>query len=353
MIKSVQISHFGDTRSLELVDQTPSHLSLEGVRIQVKAIGVNFADIMMRMGLYPEAPPTPFVPGYEISGVVLEVGSAVHGIIPGDRVLAGTRFGGYTSEIVVPAYHVRAIPKGLSFEEAAGIPVNFLTAWVALQEMGRVRKGDRVLIPSAAGGVGSAAIQIAAQEGAYVVGVVGSPEKAECVRSLGAHEVITQEEWMYEEKAPKKSFQIILDSAGGESLKRSYRRLAPTGRFIHFGASDLVSGQKRSFTRILSFFLNTSLFTTYRLMRDNRGIFGLNMLQLFEAPSAERYNPLDAAFNQLMQRFEQGQYRVLIGKTFPLAQVDQAHDYLQSRKSIGKVVLIPPASTDAQTTLVD
>ena len=353
MIQSIQIPRFGDTKSLELVDQTRPHLFLEGVRIQVKAIGINFADIMMRMGLYPEAPQTPFVPGYEVSGVVLEVGAAVQGILPGDRVLAGTRFGGYSSEVVVPAYHVRRIPNGLSFEEAAGIPVNFLTAWIALQEMGRVRKGDRVLIPSAAGGVGSAAVQIAAQEGAHVIGVVGSSHKADCVKELGAAEVITREEWEYEEKAPRKDFQIILDSSGGESLKRSYRRLAPGGRLIHFGASELVSGPKRSLTRILSFFLNTSLFTTYRLMMDNRGIFGLNMLQLFQEPSPEQYNPLDTAFDQLLKKFEHRQYRVLIGKTFPLAQADEAHAYLQSRQSIGKVILTPSPSAGLQTTLVD
>ncbi|NBU20980.1 hypothetical protein EBS43_06160 [bacterium] len=341
MIKTVQIPRFGDTKVLKMVDQPRSTLTLQGVRIEVKAIGVNFADLMMRMGLYPEAPPLPFVPGYEVAGQVVEIGAGVKTLVPGDRVLAGTRFGGYASEIVAPEYHVRRIPAHLSYEQAAGIPVNFLTAWIALHEMGRVRKGDRVLIPSAAGGVGTAAVQIAAQEGAHVVGVVGSSSKKELVRSLGAQEVITQEEWEFEESAPQKDFQIILDAAGGESLKRSYRRLSSGGRLIHFGASSLVGGPKRSFGRILSFFLNSTFFTTYKLMMDNKGVYGLNMLQLFDEPSIERYNPIFTAFDEVLKKFEEGKYRVIVGKTFPLTQVDQAHSHLQGRESLGKVILLP------------
>ena len=343
MIKTVQIPHFGDTKVLKLMEQPRPSLTLQGVRIQVRAIGVNFADLMMRMGLYPEAPKTPFVPGYEVAGDVIEVGAGVKSVVPGDRVLAGTRFGGYASEIVAPEYHVRRIPKGLTYEQAAGIPVNFLTAWIALQEMGRVRRGDRVLIPSAAGGVGTAAVQIAAQEGAYVVGVVGSSTKKERVLSLGAAEVITQEQWEYEESAPRGDFQIILDSTGGESIKRSYRRLASGGRLVHFGASSLVGGPKRSLGRILSFVLNSTFFTTYKLMMDNKGVYGLNMLQLFEEPTPGKSNPIFSAFDEVLKRFEDGRYQVVVGKTFPLEQAGFAHHHLQSRENFGKVILIPPA----------
>jgi NADPH:quinone reductase-like Zn-dependent oxidoreductase len=131
------------------------------------------------MGTYPEAPKPPFVPGYEVAGTVIEVGSSVKNFQKGDRVLAGTRFGGYTTEVVVPEFQVKKIPGKLTDTEAAAIPVNFMTAWVALQDLARIRKGDRVLIQSAAGGVGVAAVQIAAQMGAHVVGTVSSKIKAD------------------------------------------------------------------------------------------------------------------------------------------------------------------------------
>ena len=342
MIQSVQITRFGDTKVLKLIEEASPPLRLDGIRIQVNACGVNFADLMMRMGLYPEAPPTPFVPGYEVSGKVLEVGQAVQSIRPGDRVTGGCRFGGYTTEIILPEHQVRKIPEYLSDIEAAAIPVNFLTAWVALQEMSRVRKGDRVLIQSAAGGVGVAAVQIAKQAGAHVVGIVGSPQKKEAVRSLGAAEVITQQEWEDLGETESGGFHIILDSAGGESLKRNFRRLAPSGRLVSFGVSSSVSGPKRSIQSLISLFMNTSMFTPYKLMMENKGIFGLNLLQLFQEPAPGQFNPLFSAFDQVMERFEDRSFRVIIGKTFPLAQAQSAHHYLQSRASIGKVILTTP-----------
>jgi NADPH:quinone reductase-like Zn-dependent oxidoreductase len=260
----------------------------------------------------------------------------------GERVLAGTRFGGYTSEIVLPAFQVRKTPAHLSDEEAAAIPVNFLTAWVALQEMARVRKGDRVLVQSAAGGVGTAAVQIAAQAGAHVVGLVGSEAKKSIVTSLGAKEVLLQKDWDAGSDSEMGGFQAILDSTGGESLKRSYRRLASGGRVITFGVSSLISGPKRSLSKVLSLALHTSFFLPYKLMMDNKGVFGLNLLQLFENPQPGKYNPMLEAFDPILDRFRDQSFKVVLGKTFPLEKGGEAQSYLQSRSNIGKVVLISP-----------
>ncbi len=199
MNHSVVITRSGGPNVMQWQESPSTPLLPDGVRIKVAAAGVNFADLMMRMGAYPEAPKPPFTPGYEVSGKVLEVGPLVKSVRPGDRVVAGTRFGGYTSEIVVPEYLVRRTPKGLTDVEAAAFPVNFLTATVALEDMARVRKGDHVVIQSAAGGVGVAAVQIAAQAGAHVIGLVGSKTKADVLRSLGASEVLTYDEWESEE----------------------------------------------------------------------------------------------------------------------------------------------------------
>ncbi len=342
MIESIEITKFGGPSVMRRVELPTPPMRLDSVRIQVTASGVNFADIMMRIGLYPEAPSVPFVLGYEVAGRVLEVGHAVKTIRPGDRVLAGARFGGYTTEIVLPEYQVRKIPDRISDLEAAAIPVNFLTAWIALHEMARVRKGDRVLIPSAAGGVGIAAVQIAAQAGATVVGVVGSESKKEIVKSLGASEVLLKGQWDELRDEESGGFQAILDATGGESLKRSLRRIAPGGRVVTFGMSSSVSGPKRSLPNLISLLLNTSILTPFKLMMENKGIFGLNLLPLLKEPLPGEYNPIYMAFDQILERFEDGSFRVVIGKTFPLAQAGAAHTHLQSRSNIGKVLLLSP-----------
>jgi NADPH:quinone reductase-like Zn-dependent oxidoreductase len=338
MPNALQISRFGGPEVLKIVDVPAQELPPNGVRIAVRAAGVNFADLMMRMGMYPEAPKPPFVPGYEVSGQVTGVGSQVTGFRPGDRVLAGSKFGGYTSEIVLPDYQVRKTPASLSDAEAATIPVNFMTAWVALEDMARVRAGDRVLIHSAAGGVGVAAVQIAARAGAHVVGLVGSPSKADVVKSLGAHEVWTNEKWETGEDKDLGGFDIVLDATGGKSLKTGFRRLAPAGRIVNFGVASMV-GEKRSLAKVVSTFVNTPLFTPFKLMMHNKGVYGLNMLQLFEPPVDGRETLMGRCLDRVMEGFEKGRFKAIVGKTFPLAEGGAAHEYLRSRANIGKVVL--------------
>lgn len=335
MPQQIQISRFGGPEVLGLVTTPQEAIGHGFVRVQVRASGVNFADLMMRMGLYPEAPKPPFTPGYEIAGTVIETGPGVSSFKVGDRVVTACRFGGYTNEIILPEFQVRKIPDGMSEIEAAAIPVNYITAWLALQEMGRVRKGDRVLIQSAAGGVGTAAIQIAAQAGAYVVGLVSSKSKAKVVESLGAAEVRTYEEWENSDE----NYHLILDSTGGSSLKTSFKRLAPAGRLVSFGASSIVSGGKRSPKSILSFLWNTSFFTPYQLMTQNKGVFGLNVLQLFDKPQGEKTKLLLHSFDRILEEFSKGNFKTVVGKTFPLEKAGEAHSSLQSRTTTGKVVL--------------
>lgn len=335
MTHSLQITRFGGPEVLKLVE-TPSLKPGNGqVKIKVAAAGVNFADVVMRMGNYPEAPKPPFVPGYEISGVVEETGPSVQGFKVGDRVVGACRFGGYTSGLILPERQIRKIPKRLSDIEAAAIPVNFMTAWLALHDMARVRKGDRVLVQSAAGGVGVAAVQIAALAGAEVVGLVGSEKKFQAVKSLGAKEVLTHAQWEALPESESGGFQVILDSTGGKSLKRSFKSLARGGRVVNFGASSMISGEKRSLPQLFSFLINMPLYTPIRLMMENKGVFGLNMLPLFEDPL------LTQALDQVIQHFDEGKLQVLIGKTFPLAQGGEAHSYLQGRSNIGKIILTP------------
>lgn len=331
-VRSIEIPRYGGPEVFRLVEKSSSPISSDSVRIRVSAAGVNFADLMMRMGSYPEAPKRPFVPGYEVAGVLTEVGQKVRRFQIGDRVLAATRFGGYTTELVLPEDQVWKTPPSLSDEEAVAIPVNFMAAWIALEDMARVRAGDRVLIPSAAGGVGIAALQIALKAGAEVTGMIGNPGKAELIRSLGAHPISYEDADAFEGK-----FDIVLDATGGKSLKRSFRALAPAGRIVHYGVSGIVGGNRRSLGRTAKQLVQTPFFHPLQLMMESKGIFGLNLLQLF-AP--EKKFILTKAMNQILARFERNELRVVIGKTFPLEAASAAHSYLQSRRAVGKVVLL-------------
>lgn len=345
-VRSIQITRPGGPESLRLTESAPERIERpDGVRIQVSACGVNFADIMMRMGLYPEAPPLPFVPGYEVSGKVLEVGEQVRRFRPGDRVMAGCHFGGYSSEVILPEFQVRKTPDGLSDIEAAAIPVNFITAWVALEELARVRKGDRVLVQSAAGGVGIAALQIASNAGAEVTGLVSTPEKAKLIREFGANHAVLNEEWQNcsdYEAMREGGYDTILDCEGGKSLRRNYRRLASGGRVVTYGAATTVGGLKRSWLRAIGFLLKTPIFHPLMLMKDTKGVFGVNLLQLFTPPaSPERPGLLHQSFDRVVEQVEKGRLKPLIGATFPLSEAGAAHERLQSRANIGKIILIP------------
>jgi synaptic vesicle membrane protein VAT-1 len=339
MVRAIQIPSYGGPEVFRLVENPDLPLAAGDVRIEVHAAGVNFADVMMRMGAYPEAPKRPFTPGYEVAGVVTEIGPDVTGLAVGERVVSACRFGGYVSSLVVSASQVWKIPAHLSFEEAASIPVNFITAWIALEEMARVRAGDRVLIHSAAGGVGVAAIQLASRRGAHITGLTSSPgNKSDFIRSLGAHEVISVNDWENPAIAEKRFglFNTILDSTGGASLKRSYRRLAPGGRLVQYGASAMISGNRRSLLKAISTLARMPIFLPLRLMNDNKGVFGVNVLQLFDPE--KRALPF-GAMNQVMELFEKRELRAQVGKTFPLAEAGAAQAFLQSRAATGKVVL--------------
>src|ERR1700722_5893638 len=212
-MRAVVITKHGGPGVLEVQEQPDPQIGPGEVRIDVAAAGINFADVMARMGLYPDAPKTPCVVGYEVAGTVLELGEEVAGLTPGQRVVAGTMFGGYASQVVVPASDVVALPDELSFEQGAAIPVNYGTAWAALIGYGSLRPGERVLVHSAGGGVGIAATQIAKRAGGE--GHAGT-------------------------------LDVVLDACGGPSFRTSYALLRPGARLVAFGASSVVSGERKS-----------------------------------------------------------------------------------------------------------
>lgn len=336
-MRQIWISKRGGPEVLQVREAPDQAVGRNEVAIDVRAAGINFADIMARMGLYPDAPPLPCVVGYEASGTVAEVGADVDGFAVGDRVTALTRFGGYTDRLVVPAIQLAAMPDSLSFEAGAAIPVNYLTAWLMLVKLGNVAEGDRVLVHAAAGGVGQAAVQICRWRGATVIGTA-SKAKHERLLELGVAHVIDYRNEDFEAAVRSRvgSVDIVLDAVGGDSFSKSYRLLAPMGRLFAFGVSSFAPGRTRSLISALTGLARMPKFKPVQLMDDNRGVFGVNLGHLWD--DVEK---LRAMLTEIMTGIADGHLAPVVDKAFSFEDAGDAHAYIQDRKNFGKVVLTP------------
>jgi len=307
------------------------------IRIAVRAAGVNFADVLARLGLYPDAPKPPVVVGYEVSGVVDAIGPGVATHRTGDRVVALTRFGGYADRAIVPADLAFAIPGQLDHASAAAIPVNYLTANIALQRMANLAAGETVLVHGAGGGVGIAATQIAKLRGATVLGTA-SASKHEAIRAIGVDHAIDYRRGDIVGDVRRltngRGVDVVLDPIGGRSFADSYRLLAPLGRLIIYGVSSMAGGERRSLLRALTVLVQMPRFKPLSLMNRNRGVFGLNVGHLWD----ERARLADA-MRQVLDDVAAARLRPIVARTFPLERADDAHRFMQSRSNIGKVVL--------------
>ncbi|MGB1701134.1 MAG: zinc-binding dehydrogenase, partial [Nannocystaceae bacterium] len=299
----------------------------------------NFADIMARMGLYPDAPPLPCVVGYEVAGTVRAVGAGVETLRAGQRVVGLTRFGGYASMVAGPAEHFVALPDSIGMDTAAAIPVNYLTAWLMLRRQAAVRSGERVLVHSAAGGVGQAAMQICRHVGAAVV-ASASVAKHDRLRDGGAEACIDSRSDDVVARVLQvtdgRGVDVVLDPIGGASFQRSYQCLAPMGRVCMFGASSFAPGTRRSISAVVAGALKMRRFSPVSLMNDNRGVFGLNLGHLWEEATVIR-----AIFQEIVDLVEEGIFAPVVDRVYPFTQAGEAHAYIQSRASFGKVVLRP------------
>src|ERR1700742_4304806 len=243
-MRAVVITKHGDLSVLQVQERPdPPPAGPGQVRIAVRAAGVNFADHLARVGLYPDAPKLPAVVGYEVAGTVEAVGEGVSAGRVGERVLAGTRFGGYAESVNVAAADSVALPDGLSFEQGAAVPVNYATAWAALHGYGSLRAGERVLVHAAAGGVGIAAVQFAKAAGAEVHGTA-SPGKHQKLTELGVDRAIDyRRDGWWRDIGP---YDLVLGALGGAWLRRAFELLRPGGRLVGYGVSNLQHGEQRS-----------------------------------------------------------------------------------------------------------
>jgi NADPH:quinone reductase-like Zn-dependent oxidoreductase len=307
------------------------------LRIRVRAAGVNFADILARMGLYPDAPKLPMVVGYEVSGHVDRIGPDVIGMSEGDQVVALTRFGGYSESVVVPAGHAFRVPPDLSDSEAAAFPVNYLTAALALYRMAALNAGEVVLIHNAGGGVGIAATQLARLRRATVIGTASAFKHA-ALRSFGVEHAIDHQTTNIADEVMKitkgRGVDVILDPIGGRSFQSSYRMLAPLGRLILLGLSAASTGERRNMWGAFRVWMTTQRFNPMSLINRNRGVFGMHIGHLWD--ERRQLTPL---MEMLLSELSAGRLRPVVARTFPLEKVAEAHRFIQSRLNIGKVVL--------------
>jgi NADPH:quinone reductase-like Zn-dependent oxidoreductase len=329
---------------LQVEEQPDPPVGPGEIRIAVKAAGINFADTMARLGLYPDAPKPPCVMGYEVAGVVESVGADVSTHAVGDRVLAGTRFGGQAELITVPAEQALPLPERISFEQGAAFPVNYGTAYAALILMGGLRKGDRLLVHAAAGGVGIAATQIARNVGAEIFGTA-SPGKHDAIREQGVAHAIDYRSADFEAETMRltggEGVDLVIDALGPKSFRKDYRLLRPGGRLVMYGLSEAAKETGRDLPALLRSLAKMPLATmpwwkSLALMNENKGIFGLNMLKWWD-----REGSLDRVTEPLMADLEQGRLEPVVAKAFPFEQAGEAHKFIAERRNVGKVVLFP------------
>jgi len=312
----------------------------DAVHLRVQAAGVNFADLVMRAGLYGTVPDRPYSPGFEVAGEVAAVGPGVTDWKPGDRAVGVIRFGGYARDVIAPTRNLFPCPPSLSPAEAAAVPVVFLTAWVALFEAARVRKGETALVLTAAGGVGSAAVQLATGAGLRVIGTAGSDRKRRfVVDDLGAEACFdTNGDWetRVRDLVGDRGIDCALDALGGPATAACRRLLAPLGRLVFYGMSTGMPDRKRSWPKAVLAYLRTPRFHPLDLVEPSIGLFGIHLLHL-----QTRETVLQHAMRTISEGIARGELRPILDRTFPLTRdgAVEAHHYVHGRQNVGKVVL--------------
>jgi len=307
------------------------------VRIKVEASGLNFADVMARLGIYPDAPALPCVLGYEVAGRVDETGPGVN-LKKGDRILSMTKFGGYSSHLVVPAENCVPIPAQMDSATATALGTQFTTAWYSAEEVVRLHKGDHVLIQAAAGGVGTALVQLARRRGCVIYGTASNPDKLKLLKELGVQHPINYREKDFETEIRNlrggKGLDYVFDSLGGTAFKKGMRLLQPGGRIVFLGAAEM-AGPKKSFVKMAKTAIGFGLISPIKLVSESKGVIGVNMYHV----SQTRPDVLRECFVSLMDVVMKGEVRPILGKAFPARDIADAHELLGSGKSVGKVAL--------------
>lgn len=331
--QKVVIHKAGSYDRLQLEQFDPPKPVADEVLIEVRAAGVNYADVIVRMGLYESAKQLvgwPITPGFEVSGVIMAVGDEVSDLSVGDEVIAVTFFDGYASHVVTSRRYVFGKPESLSFEQAAALPAVFMTAWFALYELAHPRPGARMLVHSAAGGVGGSLVQLGKIRGCDVVGVVGASHKVEAARAFGCDLVIdksTQDLWREAERFSSRGYDVICDANGVATLKDSYDHLRAAGKLVVYGFHTMMpkKGGKPNWPKLVSGFLRTPRFNPLTLTTDSKSVLAFNLSFLFD-----RTDLLSEFIGDLQQWLADGKVVPPPVTPYPLAEVARAHTDIES-----------------------
>jgi NADPH2:quinone reductase len=323
-MRAIEVPAYGDADVLTTTERPVPDPDEGEVRIEVRAAGINFADIMQRRGHYHGGPEPPYVPGMEVAGVVDAVGDGVNRE-PGEAVVSLVEAAGYAEYAVADARGLLEIPEGMGVEEAAGFPVQWLTAHNCLHEWGGLEAGETVLIHAAAGGVGSAAVQLADEAGATVVGTASTEAKLDTARDLGMDHGIRYTEVDFvdrvEDVTDGEGVELVLDGIGGETTDRSLQALSSFGRMVSYGAASGEPGRPN----------------TADLLFGNKRVIGYHLGRAI----AEEPMRVMGAVPELSGLLADGTVAVQVGHTFDLEAAAEAHQFIEDRKSSGKVLLVP------------
>ena len=314
------------------------------VLVRVHAAGVNYADCAVRWGLYESAKKFvgwPITPGFEFAGEVEATGKGTEKWKTGDKVFGVSFFGGYTEKIVVPAHQIFHLPQSFSMAQAAGFPAVFLTAYHALFQQFILRPGSKLLVHSAAGGVGGALLQLGKVAGCEIAGVVGASHKVETARHFGADCVIDKSKedlWASAERFAPDGYDVVLDANGYRTLKQSWKHVKPTGKLVIYGFHTMLpkKGGRLNWPKLVWGWLKTPRFNPIDLPNQNRSIISFNLSFLFN-----RKDLLQEAMGNMLKWIEEGKLLPPATKTFPLAEVAEAHKHIESGMSVGKLILVP------------
>jgi len=341
-VRRVRIDEAGGYEQLRIEETDDPRPGPGEVRVAVRAAGVNYADCIVRMGLYSSAKAYvgwPITPGFEVAGTVDALGEGVDDLELGARVIAVTRFGGYASALVAPRRQVYPLPEGRSFEEGAALPAVFATAWYGLLELARPRPGQRILVHSAAGGVGSALCQLGRIAECEVTGVVGASHKVEAARALGCAHVIDKSRedlWRRAAQISPEGFDVVLDANGVSTLRQSYQHLRRPGKLVVYGFASMLprAGERKSYVRLAVDWLRTPRFDPMAMTQDCKSVLAFNLSYLFD--EAELFAE---GMERLLTWWAEDRFALPEITPYPLEEAAAAQRALETGATVGKLVL--------------
>jgi NADPH2:quinone reductase len=338
-MKAIYLIKNGDADTAFELRETPKPVPKPGeLLIKVEGFGLNFADVVARNGDYKDCPPMPCVIGYDVCGTIERIGNNVTNVLEGDRVTAMTRFGGYAEYAITDARAVAKIPAQLPVPEATALTTQYCTAYYCAAEIVNLFPGDKVLIHSAAGGVGTALMQYAKYKQCEIFATTGSDSKVELLKQMGAAHVINTSKEQFDDYIEKatngEGVDVIFDAVGADFIKRGLKSLNAGGRIVCYGAAKM-NDAKNVFSK-LGMAIQFGIYHPAIFMLNAKSLLGVNMLKI----SDHKPDVLKRCLENVVQLVEQGVFKPASGKIFKAADIVEAHNYLESRKSTGKVACV-------------